>query len=100
MTPFGPSMNNLPDFPPEYYADGVRQMSLEYNRSQKEFIEEKHGKTLREIDRLPIASRDLVGLFQCSECGKFIELSALRYFGFNVETAKCFSCQKLHFTNS
>lgn len=90
-------LNSMPDFPNEYEADGIRQMTQEYNLEQKEYIEKKNGRTLEEIGNLPMMSRDLIGLFMCSECGLPIELSALRFFKFDVEKAKCFKCQGLHF---
>lgn len=90
-------LNNMPDFPPEHYDDGVRQINREYNQEQKEILEKKHGRSLEDIGNLPMMSRDLIGLFICLGCGRFIETSALKYFHFDIEKARCFRCQDLHF---
>ena len=87
---------NRPDFPSEYETAGRKQLSREYNLEQKAFLEKKHGKSLREINTDPQTGRDLISLFECSECSGFLEVSALKHFDFDVEVAKCHRCQGLH----
>jgi hypothetical protein len=85
----------MPNFPSEYEAEGRKQMTLEYNREQKEFLETKNGKTLEGIYNDPYISRELVSLFECSECSGPLEVSALRHFNFDIEVAKCHRCQHI-----
>ena len=88
---------NYPDFPNDVELLGIRQMDKEYNQEQKQLLEEKHGKSLEEIYNDPNNCRDLVGLFTCSGCGDFLPVTTLKYFKFDLDKARCFKCQGLHF---
>lgn len=74
------SINNMDEF------------NTKYNLDMKKSLEEKYGRTLKEIDNSALCRR-LVDVFIC-KCGNSISPSTLRFYEFDVTKLVCFECKR------
>ena len=64
---------------------------MTYNEEMKQALEQKYGKDLFEIFRAH--TRDFIGVFKCNSCPRFVTPAALKFYHFDLNKVKCYTCQ-------